>query len=176
MEVNHGACCAGRRVRSRVRLGERRLSQEGKYNMMQGKHGLSTWRAFGIGLVPLAILCACSVDATNGEGSAESEWISGSDAAAMALKASDAAPQSDLGMPDGSPGAGPDLQDKNACTYIEWCNAPASASASGYNWGTICRVRSGCAIPNSGCTSDAYAVCGGITQLALQIRVGQQIP
>jgi hypothetical protein len=61
--------------------------------MKQGKHRTSTWRALGIALVPLTIFCACSVDTTDEEGSGESDWISGADAAATAAKATNAAPE-----------------------------------------------------------------------------------
>jgi hypothetical protein len=42
------------------------------------------------------------------------------------------------------PGASGGLDDKSACTYIQWCDAPASFSAYGVDWGTVCRVRTSC--------------------------------
>jgi len=43
-----------------------------------------------------------------------------------------------------SPGASDGLENKSKCTYIQWCDAPASFSAYGIDWGTVCRVRTSC--------------------------------
>src|SRR5262245_41060583 len=58
----------------------------------------------------------------------------------------------------GVPGESPDDAAAAAnCVYVQWCDAPSR------NSGTICRVRSGCALNQAAydeCIADTYFVCG----------------
>jgi hypothetical protein len=60
-----------------------------------------------------------------------------------------------VGSADGS-------MEKAGCTFIQFCDAPASFSEFGINWGTVCRVETSCdkfaASTASECDSDLRAL------------------
>lgn len=129
-----------------------------------------------LGLASAFLACACAVEPLSDEPNAPEGTVVETDAdgSVLSLRLADNAAvpsaQSEEGRPgEDSEGAPGGIHDKVDCAYVQWCNAPASASASGFDWGTVCRVRSGCAfaVGYDECSRDVRAICGGWTWMSL---------